>query len=103
MDIPSKTETLDIASARKMFPNACDAPHLNVASRGTLANPTVAAVDALMKAHQDGSASKEDWEQLGERLREKFARLISARPAEIAFTKNTAEGINIVAAAFPWK
>lgn len=96
-------DALDIASARRLFPHAVDAPHLNVAARGTLAAPTVAAMDALVKAHQDGSALKEDWADLGERLRARFAKLVKASPAEIAFTKNTAEGINIVAASFPWQ
>lgn len=103
MDMPSKTEPLDIAAARRLFTHALDAPHLNVASRGTLAAPTVAAVDALLLGHQDGSATKEEWNELGERLRGRFARLVGARPAEIAFTKNTAEGINIVAASFSWQ
>lgn len=106
MDTPTKyrsSERLEIAAARRLFPHAMDAPHLNVAARGTLAAPTVAAMDALVKSHQDGSALKEDWALLGEQLRARFATLVGAAPGEIAFTKNTAEGINIVAASFPWK
>ncbi|MCK6454206.1 MAG: aminotransferase class V-fold PLP-dependent enzyme [Alphaproteobacteria bacterium] len=106
MDITEQIDSADrlsVADARRLFPNAVDAPHLNVAARGTLAEPTVAAMDALVRGHQDGTALKEDWAVLGERLRGRFARLIGARPAEVAFTKNTAEGINIVAASFPWQ
>jgi len=106
MDVPvshAASDRLDVAAARQLFPYALDAPHLNVAARGTLAAPTVAAMDALVRGHQDGSAQKEEWAVLGEELRARFATLINASPAEVSFTKNTAEGINIVAASFPWQ
>ena len=35
--------------------------------------------------------------------RERFARLIRAKPAEIAVTKNVTEGLNIVANAIDWR
>src|SRR5690606_5433772 len=38
-----------------------------------------------------------------ERSRERFAALINARPDEVTFTKNTSEGINMVAGAIPWQ
>ena len=38
-----------------------------------------------------------------ERARERFAGLINARAEEIAITKNMSEGLNIIAAALPWR
>lgn len=37
------------------------------------------------------------------RLRELYARLLNAAPDEIAITKHTAEGVNVIAQGFPWK
>jgi selenocysteine lyase/cysteine desulfurase len=35
--------------------------------------------------------------------RERFARLVNARPNEIAITKNVSEGLNIIGSALPWR
>jgi selenocysteine lyase/cysteine desulfurase len=40
---------------------------------------------------------------LKNRIREGYARLLRVSPSEIAITRHTAEGVNIIAQGFPWK
>lgn len=45
-----------------------------------------------------------DWAGgLKSRIRDAYARMLGVSPAEIAITRHTAEGVNIVAQGFPWK
>lgn len=43
------------------------------------------------------------WEQRAEAVRARLAQLIGARPAEVAFVRNTSEGLSLVAAGLPWR
>lgn len=43
------------------------------------------------------------WERRAEEVRARFAQLIGARPAEVAFVRNTSEGLSLVAAGLPWQ
>ena len=54
-------------------------------------------------ATQFGTAHYETWMLELERTRKKFAELINANLDEIAFVKNTSEGISIVANGFDWQ
>lgn len=40
---------------------------------------------------------------LKDRIRSSYARMLGVSPAEIAITRHTAEGVNIVAQGYPWK
>jgi selenocysteine lyase/cysteine desulfurase len=51
----------------------------------------------------NGDAHWKRWGQRVTAVRELAARLISAKPAEIALVRNTTEGINLVAEGFPWR
>jgi len=77
--------------------------YLNGAARSILSDTTMAAIDALLAAHRDGSARKEDWDPIGVRCKQRFAQLIGAGAHEIAYTKNVSDGINTVARAYPWR
>jgi len=50
-----------------------------------------------------GTANYADWMAKVESVRASFARLIHADPDEVAFVKNTSEGISIVANGMDWK
>ena len=50
-----------------------------------------------------GTANYADWITHVESVRASFARLIHANPEEVAFVKNTSEGISIVANGIDWK
>lgn len=54
-------------------------------------------------ASDNGTANYEEWMRHAERVRKSFARLINADPGEVAFVKNTSEGISIVAAGLDWR
>jgi selenocysteine lyase/cysteine desulfurase len=63
-------------------------------------------MDILTRRVRDrilGAVDKSQYFQLVENCRSKLAQLISARPDEIAITKNVSEGLNAVAASIDWK
>jgi cysteine desulfurase / selenocysteine lyase len=72
--------------------------YLDVAARGPLPLSAVRAAESILRAQLQGFVPKEEWLNLAETVRTKSARLLGARPDEIALTKNTSEGLNIVAA-----
>lgn len=77
--------------------------YLDVAARGPLPLSAVQAAESVLRAQLHGSVPKEQWLNLANTVRDKAARLIGARPDEIALTKNTSEGLNIVAAGLQLK
>jgi cysteine desulfurase / selenocysteine lyase len=77
--------------------------YLDVAARGPLPLSATRAAESILRAQSNGSVPKEEWLNLAETVRAKSARLIGARPDEIALTKNTSEGLNIVAAGLQLK
>ncbi len=77
--------------------------YLDVAARGPLPNSAVEAAEGILRAQSIGLVPKAEWLNLAEIVRAKAARLIGARPDEVALTKNTAEGLNIVAAGLQLK
>jgi cysteine desulfurase/selenocysteine lyase len=77
--------------------------YLDVAARGPLPLSGFRAAEAILRAQLVGSVPKDEWLNLANTVRTKAARLIGARPDEIALTKNTSEGLNIVAAGLPFK
>ena len=70
--------------------------YLDVAARGPL--PASAGQDAMsvLRAQMEGTVAKDEWFALVDSVRDQVAQLLGARPEEIAFTKNTSEGLNIV-------
>ena len=52
---------------------------------------------------ENGGVHHGDWMNRIEKVRQTAGRLIDADPFEIAFVKNTSEGIGIVAEGFPWR
>src|SRR5438445_12876858 len=52
---------------------------------------------------ENGDAMEHRWVQRIEEVRGLAGRLLDADPVDIAFIKNTSEGIGIVAEGFPWK
>lgn len=48
-------------------------------------------------------ADKPEWLAAAEGVRVQVAKLIKGQARQIAFTKNTTEGLNIVAQGFPWQ
>jgi selenocysteine lyase/cysteine desulfurase len=92
-----------IEAYRRLYPVTADKVWLNNASMGTLSAPVAGALRAYIKRHALGDISIEHDLKLVQRARETAARFINASPGEIAFTKNVADGLNIVAQGLDWK
>lgn len=92
-----------IAAARAEFLGTEQFAYFDVAARGLMPKAAKPAIEAMVLDRMQGTADKPAMFATVERVRGLYARLINARPDEIAFTKNVSEGINIVAAALPWK
>lgn len=51
----------------------------------------------------NGLINERDWNKRVEEVRGLAARLVGADPLDVAFIKNTSEGVGIVAEGFPWQ
>ncbi len=80
---------------------------LNTGTSGPLATRTTAAMqEEMARELEEGRAGVQSFRRFGEiktALREAFARLVNARPAEIALTHHTTEGMNIVTHGLNWQ
>lgn len=77
---------------------------LDHAAVSPLPAPTAAAFAEYADDLRDhGVASFRRWSQRIAEVRALSARLLNAQPGEIAFVKNTSEGIDFVAEGFPWR
>ena len=91
----------DVAAVRSQFPVTERLLYLDSAYQTPLAS---SVRDALMRFYTEGYESagpKSVWLDRIERTRGRVAKLLNAAPGEIAFTKNTSEGMNIAANALP--
>lgn len=93
----------EIAGARADYPGARKWTYANAAQFGVLSQASRAAIAAVVDGQVSGDAVKDDWWALAKSARGRFARLINAGEAEIAYTKNVSEGLNIIANAMPWQ
>lgn len=89
---------------RSEFPIAETHVFLNHAGVGPTSQRVVEAVNAFMSslAHI-GRPSFDDWEDIADECRERFARLIGAGSDEIAFIRNTSHGLSLVASGLDWR
>ncbi|GIW46012.1 MAG: cysteine desulfurase [Candidatus Binatia bacterium] len=95
---------MDVTRWRALFPVTQHLVHLNHAGVSPISLRVRDAVERfLSRALHGDAASTEWWERESERVRSLCARLIGADPKEIAFVKNTSEGLSLVAAGLPWK
>ncbi len=98
---------MNIDEIRRDFPVTERYVYLNHASIGPLPRPTSRAMQEFLEERSlSGGLSMqgEREHEIYTETRENAARLINARfPNEIAFTRNTSHGLNIVAAGLPWR
>lgn len=97
------TEFDVFAAFREGFPALKQWTYMDVAGRGVLSRETRAALDAHLDDRMMNGGDKERFFALIERARGRFAQLMNAEPAEIAYTKNISEGLNMVATGIDWK
>ncbi|WP_316195173.1 MULTISPECIES: aminotransferase class V-fold PLP-dependent enzyme [unclassified Bradyrhizobium] len=91
----------DVAAVRRQFPVTDRFLYLDSAHQAPLAS---SVREALLEFYREGSemaGPKPVWLDRVEQVRARVAKFLNAAPAEIAFTKNTSEGMNIAANALP--
>lgn len=89
---------------RDQFPVTKNLTYLNHAAVAPLSRRCAEAMQMLAQDALDfGSLHYANWMATYEGVRTSTARLINAKPREIAITKNTSEGIAIVATGIDWK
>jgi cysteine desulfurase/selenocysteine lyase len=89
---------------RDEFPVTKNLIYLNHAAVSPLSRGAAEAMQQLAQDALDfGSLHYGEWMATYAGLRQSAARIINARPEEIALTKNTSEGIATVAAGIAWK
>lgn len=71
--------------------------HLDVAFKCPLSKRLVRAMEDFLSNYQQTGGDKQAWLRMADNARAVMAGMINARPEEIAFVKNTSEGINIAA------
>ena len=93
----------DVAAVRAEFPVTERMLYLDSAHQTPLAT---SVREALLKFYTEGhefAGPKPVWLCRIEGVRERVAKFLNASPNEIAFSKNTSEGMNIAANALPLK
>jgi selenocysteine lyase/cysteine desulfurase len=93
---------LDVAQWRKLFPICNELVHLNHAGVSPVSTRvTEAMAEFLDLSTRTGTLHYAEMEARAEEARRKFANLIGAQVDEIAFVKNTSEGLARVANGLP--
>lgn len=89
---------------RALFPITERAVYLNHAAVSPPPTPTIKAVEAQLRdVHENGSVNFHSWLAVKERARELLAGLLGARPEQVAFVRNTSDGLSTVANGLAWK
>jgi cysteine desulfurase/selenocysteine lyase len=97
-----KAAPFDPAALRREFPVVERMLYLDSAHQTPLASSVRAALESFYAEGQDYGGPKSVWLERVGQVRARIARLIGADASEIAFTKNTSEGLNIAANAIPF-
>ncbi len=95
---------MDWTRWRREFPITTQRTHFNHAGVSPVSQRVVAAVNTFIgQAARLDAPTYRAWEARGEVIRASCACLLGAQPDEIAFVKNTSEGLSLVAAGLDWR
>lgn len=95
--------SIDAEFIRQEFPVTKRMLYLDSAHQTPMPTCVRKALDDFLAEGNEMAGPKSMWMGRVEAAREAVARLVNASPGEIAFTKNTSEGLNIAANAVPLK
>ena len=95
------TDYFDLSELRGEFPITKRMLYLDSAHQTPLAGSVKAALDDFYAEGYETAGPKPMWLRRVEQTRERVAKLLNAASSEIAFTKNTSEGLNIAANGVP--
>jgi selenocysteine lyase/cysteine desulfurase len=91
-------------SLRALFPVSERAVYLNHAAVSAPPVPTIQAIQSyLADVSQNGSLNFRNWLAVKERARLLLANLLGARPEQLAFVRNTSDGLSSVANGLSWR
>ena len=89
---------------RALFPITQRAIYLNHAAVSPLPVPAIDAVESQLRdVHKNGSLNFRDWLGVKQSARVLLAQLLNARPEQVAFTRNTSDGLSTVANGMKWR
>ena len=89
---------------RALFPVTERVNYLNHAAISPPPAATIAAIQSQLKdVCENGSVNFRSWIATKERTRELLATLLGARPEQVAFMRNTSDGLSTVANGLRWQ
>src|SRR5215510_2926922 len=89
---------------RTLFPITERAIYFNHAAVSPLPTPTLRAVEAQLRdVHENGSTNFRSWLAVKEEARKLLAKLLGARPEQVAFMRNTSDALSTVANGINWR
>lgn len=89
---------------RELFPAAKNYAYLNSAAVAPLPTIAIEAVSQQLRdVSENGSANFLDWIATKNRARETVAKMLKVKPEQIAFMRNTSDGLATVANGLKWK
>lgn len=95
---------MNIETIRAAFPILNDAVYLNVGTYGLMPEPALMIyLGAAAEFERAGVASTGKVGEKVEETRRRIAGLLGTTPAQIAFTRNATDGINLVLAGLAWQ
>ena len=89
---------------RALFPITQRAIYLNHAAVSPLPTPTFEAIEAQLRDVRDnGALHYQNWIAVKDRARGLLANLLGARPEQVAFMRNTSDGLSTFANGLNWR
>jgi selenocysteine lyase/cysteine desulfurase len=98
----SEETSLHVDACRDQFPITGEFNFQNHAAVSPLSLPAAEAMRRCIDDYTTAAGDAGAWYKHAENVRRIAARFINARPEEIAFVKNTSEGISFVANGLNW-
>lgn len=95
---------IDIEEVRTRFPVTRNWIYMNHAGIAPISQNVYRAMDGMLRDLTcNGMLNLPDWDEVCSQTRESAARLVGADASEIAFVKNTSEGILMAANGLTWR
>ena len=89
---------------RALFPVTRSFNYLNHAAVSPPPTPTIAAVESQFRdVSINGSLNYREWVATKDRARQLLATMLGARPEQVAFLRNTSDGLSCVANGLRWR
>src|SRR5688500_6637345 len=100
---PNSEFRVSFEQLRALFPITERAIYLNHAAVSPLPTPTLAAIQSQLRdVTENGSRNYQNWIAVKEKARKLAAAMLGARPEQVAFMRNTSDGLSTVANGLRW-